>query len=164
MRKLLSIGVCTALLIPSLAAAQSGFNGTWPADLSQSKLPTQPEVYLLDGDSFHCNSCSPVIVVKADGTDQKVAGHADFDTLSVKVLNGRETEAIAKKAGTVVTTTRFVVATDGNVLSYLISGNSVGVSSPVTRHIFATRVARDPNRANELSGTWKITKILPAKK
>jgi hypothetical protein len=164
MRKLLSIGVCMALLIPSLAAAQSAFNGTWAADLSQSRLPTQPEVYLLDGDSFRCTSCVPVIVVKANGTDQKVAGHTDFDTLSVKVLNGRETEAIAKKAGTVVATTRFVVATDGIVLSYLISESRAGVSSPVTMNIYATRVAKDPNGANELSGTWKITKVFPGKK
>jgi hypothetical protein len=164
MRKLLSIGVCMALLIPGLAAAQSAFNGTWAADLSQSKLPTQPEVYLLEGDSFHCNSCVPVIVVKANGTDQKVAGHADFDTLSVKVFNGRETEAIAKKAGSVVATTRFVVATDHNVLSYLISESLAGGSSPVTMNIYATRVAGDPARANELSGTWKITKVFPGKK
>jgi hypothetical protein len=161
MRKLLSIGACMVLLIPGLATAQSAFNGTWSAELSQSKLPTQPEVYLLDGDSFHCNSCSPVIVVKANGTDQKVAGHADFDTLSFKVFNGRESEAVAKKAGTVVATTRFVVAPDHTVLSYLISQSG---SSPVSLNVYASRVATDPNGTNELSGTWKITKVFPGKK
>jgi hypothetical protein len=37
--------------------------------------------------------------VKADGGDQKVAGHAYFDTLAVKVIDDRNVEFTTKKDG-----------------------------------------------------------------
>ena len=40
-----------------------------------------PEEYLLDNGAYHCLTCLPKVDVKADGTDQKVEGHATSTAL-----------------------------------------------------------------------------------
>ena len=103
----------TALWVPALTTAQSVFNGTWKADLSSAKFPQKPDEYLLKGGTYDCKTCVPPIQVKADGQDQKVAGHPYYDTVSIKVVDDRTIEEVDKKNGKTVATSKTWVSADG---------------------------------------------------
>src|SRR5215472_14870346 len=45
------------LLVPVLSWAQSPFDGTWKIDMSKSKLPKKPDVYVLQNGTYECKSC-----------------------------------------------------------------------------------------------------------
>ena len=57
------------------------------AKLDTVKLPTKPEQYSLSKNMYECLTCVPKVAAKADGTDQKVAGHPYYDTIAVNVVN-----------------------------------------------------------------------------
>ena len=71
-------------LAPCAAFAASPFDGNWKVSLSHIQLSKKPDVYVITATSYTCSSCGPAYTVKADGTDQKVAGH-DYDTVAVTV-------------------------------------------------------------------------------
>ena len=100
------------LLLPTVAAAQSPFDGTWKADLSSAKFAEKPETILLKSGRYVCSTCVPAIDVTADGTDQKV-GAPYFDTLAVKVVDARTVQFVYKKDGKVVQEMTSTLAADG---------------------------------------------------
>jgi hypothetical protein len=57
MKKLLWTGVLVSLLMPSLAIAQSAFDGTWKINLNKAELPKKPDVFLLQGGVYQCKTC-----------------------------------------------------------------------------------------------------------
>ena len=75
MKTLLGIGLLASLLLPSLATAQSAFEGTWKIDTNKAEFPKKPDVFLLQDGIWECKTCVPPIKIKADGQDQPVTGH-----------------------------------------------------------------------------------------
>jgi len=159
MKNLFFAALLALLFVPVLAIAQSPFDGTWKWDPSSTQWPTKPDVFLLQNGMFECKTCVPPIKVKADGTDQKVAGSPYLDTLSVKVIDDHNVEEAAKKDGKVVETLKRSVSSDGNTLTFnwTYSGNPSG--GPQTGTDTAKRVAKAPAGANLISGSWRTEKV-----
>jgi hypothetical protein len=132
MRKLLWFGLLISLLMPSLAMAQSAFDGTWKVDLNQAQLAKKPDVFLLQDGMYHCKTCVPPIDVKADGQDQKVTGHPYYDTVNVKVVDDHTLELTDKKDGKAVIVAKDTVSSDGNTLNFEFTDSSATNSDPVT--------------------------------
>jgi hypothetical protein len=159
MKKPLWFLLLAPLLAPVLAMAQSAFDGTWKIDLNNMKLPTKPDVYLLQDGMYHCKTCVPAIDIKADGEDQKVSGHPYFDTMSIKVVDDRTIEGTNKKAGKTVGTFRSAVSPDGGTLTFTFSDSSASNAAPVTGKGESTRVSEGPVGSHAISGSWRTTKI-----
>jgi hypothetical protein len=159
MKKPLWFVLLAALLTPSLAMAQSAFDGTWKGDLKTAQFPTKPDVYLLQDGMYHCKTCAPMIDVKADGQDQKVSGHPYFDTMSIKVVDDRTIEETDKKNGKVVATSKTWVSADGKTLMFEFSDSSNTNGDPVTGKGEETLVAKGPAGSHAVSGSWRASKM-----
>lgn len=159
MKKRFWLCLLTALLLPMLAKAQSAFDGTWKTDLSTAKFPQKPDEYLLKDGMYHCKTCAPPIVVKADGQDQKVSGHPYYDTMSVKVVDERTIEEVDKKNGKTVATSKTWVSPDGNTLMFEFSDSSATNADPVTGKGSETRVSKGPAGSHAISGSWRMAKM-----
>jgi len=158
MKNLFFAGLLALLFVPVVAMAQSPFDGTWKFDASSAQWPAKPDVLLLENGVYECKTCDAPIKVKADGTDQKVAGSPYMETLSVKVIDDHNVENTAKKDGKVVSTTKRSVSSDGNTLTanWTYSGNPSGGTQTGTDT--AKRVAKAPAGANLISGSWRTEK------
>jgi hypothetical protein len=159
MKKLLVFGFLVALLLPAVALAQNAFDGTWKIDLNNAKLPTKPDVYVLQDGMYHCKNCVPPIDIKADGTDQKVTGHPYYDTASIKVVDDHTIMETDKKDGKVVTTSKTTISADGKTAMFEFSDSSDTNADPVTGKGESTRVAKGPAGSHAISGSWRVTKI-----
>ena len=143
-RKLIWVGVAVSLLMPAIASAQSGFNGTWKVNFDKSKMSKKPDVFLVQDGMFQCKTCVPAVDVKADGQDQKLTGNPYADTLSIKIVNANTIEEVSKKNGKVVGTNKDVVSADGNTLTFEYSDSSATNAAPVTGKSEMSRVAKGP--------------------
>src|ERR1700683_3587312 len=90
------------LLAPAMMFAQSPFDGTWRANLDQSKLSTKPNIFSLSSGVYACSSCGPVMHGRADGTDQPVTGH-EYDKINVHEVDTKSIAIATKKNGTLIT-------------------------------------------------------------
>jgi hypothetical protein len=159
MKKMFFLVALAALLLPTLATAQSPFDGTWKIDTNKIDFPKKPDVFLLQNGMYDCKTCTPPYQVKADGTDQPVSGHPYFDTVAIKVVNDHEIEETDKKSGKVVSTSTTTVSSDGSTLMFTFSDSSnTNGGPPVTGKGEATRVAKGPAGSNAISGSWRTTK------
>lgn len=147
------------LLMPTLTMAQSVFDGTWKGDLGSVKFPQKPDEYLLKDGVYHCKTCAPPIQVKADGQDQKVAGHPYFDAMNIKVVDDRTIEEVDKKNGKTVATSKTWVSPDGNTLMFEFTDSSATNADPVTGKGSETRVSKGPAGSHAISGSWRMAKI-----
>jgi hypothetical protein len=147
------------LLTPALGAAQSAFDGTWKFELDTAKFPTKPDEYLLKDGMYHCKTCAPPVLVKADGQDQKVSGHPQYDTASIKVVDDHTIEETYKKNGKIVITAKTWVSADGNTLMFDFSDSSATSGEPVTGKGRETRVAKGPAGSHAISGSWRMAKM-----
>lgn len=159
MRKLLWCAFLLSLLLPALATAQSAFDGTWKFDLKTAQFPKKPDVYLLQDGMYHCKTCVPAIDIKADGQDQKVSGHPYYDTASVKVVDDHTIEETDKKDGKVVATSKTRISADGNTMMFEFTDSSNTNADPVTGKGEETRVAKGPEGAHAISGSWRTSKM-----
>jgi hypothetical protein len=160
MKRLSFFVVLSALLVPTLAAAQSAFDGTWKIDMNKVDFPKKPDVFLLQNGMYACKTCTPPYEIKADGSDQAVSGHPYFDTVAIKVVNDRAIEETDKKGGKVVATSTSTVSSDGNTVMFEFSDSSnTNGGPPVTGKGEATRVAKGPAGSNAISGSWRTTKM-----
>lgn len=148
-----------ALLMPTLAMAQSVFDGTWKVNLSTAKFPEKPDVYLLQDGMYHCKTCVPPIDVQADGQDQKVSGHPYYDMVRIKVVDDRTIEETDKKNGKTVATSKTWVSADGNTMMFEFTDSSATNADPVTGKGQATRVAKGPAGSSAISGSWRMAKM-----
>jgi hypothetical protein len=105
------------LLVPAAALASSAFDGTWKGRVNSVKVTGNPDAWVVADGMFTCTSCNPQIKVKADGTDQKVTGHAYYDTVAVKVVDAQTVERTNKLAGKVTGTDTVTVSADGAAFS-----------------------------------------------
>ena len=146
------------LLVPVLAWAQSPFDGTWKVDMSKSKLPKKPDVYLLQNGMYECKSCNPSINIKADGQFQKISGDPYRDALMVKVVDDKHVEFASQKDGKDIGKTTRTVSDDGNTMTvaWTYSGNPSG--GPVSGTDTMKRVAKGPAGSNAISGSWRDEK------
>lgn len=144
-----------ASLMPSLATAQSAFDGTWKIDLKQVRTPEKPDVLLLQDGMYRCKTCVPPIAVKADGSDQPVSGHPYFDTLAVKVIDDHTVQETAKKAGKVTSTSTTTVAADGKTARFEFTDSSNNDTDPITGNGTMLRVAKGAAGAHAISGSWR---------
>src|SRR5271166_2988578 len=97
MKKLLFLIASAALLLPTLAKAQSVFDGTWKIDMNKVDFSKKPNVFLLQNGMYECKTCTPPYSVKADGTDQPVSGHPYYDTVVIKVVSDHEVDETHKE-------------------------------------------------------------------
>jgi hypothetical protein len=160
MKRLSFFVVLAALLVPTLASAQSAFDGTWKVDMNKVDFSKKPDVFLLQNGMYACKTCTPPYEVKADGSDQSVSGHPYFDSVAIKVVNDHAIEETDKKGGKVVATSTTTVSSDGNTAMFTFSDSSNTNGGPaVTGSGEATRVAKGPAGSNAISGSWRTTKI-----
>jgi hypothetical protein len=145
------------LLASSALFAQTPFDGTWMTKLDTAKLPTKPDKYSLNNNTYECLTCVPKVAVKADGSDQKVTGHPYYDTVAVHVVNASTVEIIQKKDGKVMYTDTETVSADGNMLDDKFTDNSG--TQPVTGEATSKRVGPAPAGAHALSGAWRTEKF-----
>ena len=91
MKRLLFLVPIGALLFaPAVLTAQSALNGTWKVDMNKVDWSKKPDVYLLQGGMYSCQTCTPAYTVKADGKDQTVTGHPYFNSIAIKVVSDHE--------------------------------------------------------------------------
>jgi len=154
MKKLLFV----LLLVPVLGWAQSPFDGTWKVDLSKTKLPKKPDVFLLQNGTYECKSCNPPVSVKADGTFQAISGDPYRDMLMVKAVDDKHVEMASQKGGKDVGKATRTVSDDGNsmTIAWTYYGNPAG--GPVSGTDHMKRVAKGPAGANAISGSWRDEK------
>ena len=159
MKKLLWIGLLTSSLMSVSAMAQSAFDGTWKVDLSKAQLPKKPDVYLLQADMFHCETCVPPVEVKADGHDQKVTGHPYYNSMSITIVDDHSIEETDKIDGKTVATSKWTVSPDGNTLIVEFSNSSDTNTASVSGKGEAIRVAKGPANSHVISGSWQQSKL-----
>src|ERR1700690_1597205 len=160
MKKMFFLVALAALLLPTLAMAQSAFDGTWKMDMNKVDFPKKPDMFLLQNGMYDCKTCTPPYKIKADGTDQPVTGHPYFNTVAIKVISGNQIEETDKKDGKVVAPPTTTIAPDGKTMMFSFSDSSnTNGGPPVTGKGEAMRVAKGPAGANAVSGSWRTTKI-----
>jgi hypothetical protein len=140
------------LFVPSVLFAQSRFDGTWEMKMDTIQFSNTPEEYLLDEGVYHCLTCVPKVDVKADGTDQKVDGHAYFDTYAVRVVDANSVEFTSKKAGKTTFVAVEIVSPDGNTMTEEFT-NTIEAQTVTGKAMF-TRASKGPIGAHALSGSW----------
>jgi len=145
------------LLLPVLTfAADSPFDGTWKVDPSTyDSISDKPTVIVLQNGIYQIPNSVPTINIKADGTDQPVPGARDYDTMAVKVVNGRTVEAISKKDGRVVELLKATVSPDGKTTTVEDTYYPIA-SKPVMSKFTHIRVAAGPSGSHPVSGSWRI--------
>src|SRR6266571_2915446 len=142
MRKVLGIML---LMLPMVAVAQSGIDGTWRIDLNKTKVDPKPQVYELKNGMYSCSTCDPKVNIKADGTPQKVTGSPYVDSEKVTVVNNNSVERVGMK--------------DGKVTFQKYEGHPMGGDQVVTATGTYSRVGEPETGANAVSGSWKTEKF-----
>lgn len=141
-------GLLTLLLISSIVMAQSNLDGTWKLDVSTLPTPQGPFIWVLQNGVYECKSCTPPILVKADGQDQLTPGQR-YDTISVTVVDERTVREIEKKNGQIVSDETFTVSRDGSTAT-----DEVAYWKTTMR-----RVAAAPPGSHALTGSWQFLKL-----
>ena len=137
---------------PAAAAGADPINGTWKTDLASIKVDAKPDQYLLQGGQFSCPTCTPPIMVAADGAFHPV-DRPYADHMSVKVDDDHNVTRTNQKGGKTTFQEKFTVSADGNTLTS--NFNDTSGTKPVTGTFVETRVAPAPAGAHAMSGSWK---------
>ena len=145
-----------ALLVPFAAHADSPFDGTWVAKDESSVLDKKPVVVTLAKGVYETTAYTPVVKVKADGTDQPVKGHAYFDTIAVKSTGENSVEVTTKKGGKVMGTYVVTVSSDGKMVTRKWT-DQTGTETASGEQVYE-RVAPAPKGAHAVSGSWRMVK------
>jgi hypothetical protein len=144
------------LLAPSFLFSQSRFDGTWEMKMDTLRFSATPKEYLLEKGIYHCVTCAPRVDVKADGTDQKVAGHY-FNTIAVRVVDAQSVEFIQKKDGKVTFTVTENVSRDGLTMTEEFV-NTMEAETVSGKAQF-NRVSKGPPGSHSLSGKWQMQTV-----
>jgi hypothetical protein len=151
-------GLVALALIPASALAAGAFDGTWKASLDHIQLSKKPTESVLAGGEYTCSTCGPAYTIKADGTDQKVSGHAGFDTESITVTDAHTVKTTDKLKGKTVSVSTDTISADGTT-DTMESTDYTG-TKPSTIKLLLTRVSGGPPGSHALSGSWMDTKVL----
>lgn len=145
------------LFTPSFLFAQSRFDGTWEMKMGTLRFSGTPEKYLFDKEIYHCLSCVPKVEVKIDGTDQRVAGYPNYDTLAVRILDSNSIEFTMKKQGKLTFVCTETVSPDGQTMTETFTNTME--AETVTGKAGFTRVGKGPVGAHALSGEWQMDTV-----
>jgi hypothetical protein len=157
MKRMALTGLVAAAFLAAPSLAQSVFDGTWVSDPASIQMSQKPQVMLLEKGVYECKTCVPFIKVKADGSDQNVAGSPYFDSVAITVVDDHTVSEVDKKAGKTVTTSTTTVSADGKTASYKFSDSSNTDAAPVTGKGTLVRVKAGPADAHAISGAWRDT-------
>jgi len=158
MRSVLCCGLLISWLMLVPAMAQSPFDGIWKAEPTESDTPREPEVYLLQDETYRCTTCEPPLDIRADGRDQKITGEPCYDTVSLQVVDDRTTMETDKRGGKTVGSSKMTVSSDGNSAT-IDWKESCNVNGDVVSETFILRrVAKGPRGSHSVSGSWQIVK------
>lgn len=146
--------ISALLLVPAAALAGSAFDGTWKTRMDSFKVTGKPDVFQIVDGMYTCSSCVPEIKVRADGTDQKVTGHAYYDSVAVKVVDAHTVEIANRKAGKDVFTSTNTASADGGILSGTFTDHTG--SKVATGSFSEKRVAAGPAGSHAVSGSWQL--------
>jgi len=145
------------LFAPSFLFAQSRFDGAWKMKMDTLQFSGTPEEYLFDKGMYHCFSCVPQVDVKTDGTDQKVAGYPNYDTLAVRILDSSSIEFTMKKEGKLTFVCTETVSPDGQTMTEKFTNTME--AETVTGKADFTRVGKGPAGSHALSGEWRMDTV-----
>jgi hypothetical protein len=145
-------------LLPVIASAQSGVDGTWRIDMNKAQLDAKPMVYELKNGMFSCSTCDPKVNIKADGTDQPVTGSPYVDTESVTVVDTNTIQREGKKNGTVSFRDTLMISSDGKAFTRKYEAHPAGTNQVVTATGMYSRLGAPESGAHAISGSWKINK------
>jgi hypothetical protein len=137
--------------------AQGRFDGTWEMKMDSLEFSGTPEEYLPNEGMFHCLSCVPKVDVRTDGSDHKVTGRPNADTMSVRVVDPSSVEFIFKKEGKPTFACIETVSPDGNTMTEEFT--ETPISQRVTGHATFTRVSKGPVVSHALSGSWQMRTV-----
>jgi hypothetical protein len=153
---LIAAGLLGAVLLPLNAMAASPFDGTWKEDVSSAKVSNTPDVMVLKDGMFSCKTCAPPYTVKADGSDQPVAGNPYLDTVAVNASDPNNIVVTEKKSGKTTETITFKVAPDDKTVDVEFNGTSEN-GAPFSGKGGLKRVAAGPQGSGPISGSWQRT-------
>ena len=154
MKKLL-FPMALADLSISGAAAQSVFEGTWKADLSNISVSTpKPAEFLVQDGISTCKTCDPPITVRADGKFHPITDNPHYDSGAYEVLSDHHAKATNMKNGKVVQTVDIVISPDGNTMSQTWAVIAADGSPLRSGTNILKRVAKGPSGSQLISGTW----------
>ena len=138
------------------AAATTGIDGTWKADMASLQIDAKPDEYMLKDGKFACSTCTPPLEVAADGAFHPVAGRAYSDSAAIKVDDDHNVTQTMKKGDKVTNETKYSVSDDGTMLTVDFKDSSG--DKDVTGKLIETRVGTAAAGAHALSGSWKADK------
>lgn len=103
--------------IAPVAMSQNVFTGTWRPDPQVFSPTRKTDVIELANSIYECRSCSPPYKIKVDGHDQTIEGNANYDALSLTVVDDRNTiEESDKNDGKIVKMSLWSVGPDGKTM------------------------------------------------
>jgi hypothetical protein len=158
-----TLGVLALLL--SGAAHAGVIDGTWQADMSTARLLTTgpPQVIRLQDGQYACRSCDPPLTIRADGTDQPVAGALTVDAVSIAALDERTVIETRKLGGKTVAIRKFSVSDDGGSAVSELSDYAASGAEVTSRQSW-TRQSAGPPGSHAVSGSWVRGTSLPGDK
>lgn len=139
---------------PAAEAGADPINGTWKTDLASIKIDSRPDQFLLKDGQFSCPTCTPPIMVAADGAFHPVS-RPYADHMSVKVDDDHNVTRTNQKGGKTTFQQKFTVSADGNTLTS--NFNDTSGTKPVTGTFVETRSGPAPAGAHAMSGSWKAS-------
>ena len=133
--------------IAPVAMSQNVFTGTWRPDPQVFSPTRKTDVIELANSIYECRSCSPPYKIKVDGHEQTIEGNANYDALSLTVVDDRNTiEESDKNDGKIVKMSLWSVGPDGKTFASMTC-TGMYKSKMVTRWSRAiTNASRCPNR------------------
>jgi hypothetical protein len=146
------------LLFPALLFAQYPFDGTWKVDLDASKPSSEPIVFSVSNGVYDCASCVPAVHVKADGTDQPVAGLSHI-TAAVNEIGSRTIKIVVKKDGKTVSEEIRTTSENGRTLHVKVTEYPPQGGEPIIEETTSDRVGEPMPNANASSGTWRTRNL-----
>lgn len=156
MKKLVGI---LLFLIPLLAAAQSGIDGTWRIDLNKAQMDPKPMVFELKGGIFSCATCDLKDKIKADGQFHKLNGYPYADSVKVAVVSGSTIERVGKMGGKITFRTALTVSADGRTLTEKFEWHPANSDEVANGSTVYTRVGDPEPGAHAISGQWKTDRV-----
>ena len=139
------------------AIAQSQFDGTWRISPQSGEFKGHDKYSVKNG-TWYCDSCTPKIVVKADGKPHSVTGSPYYDTVTVKIQNDNSVELVNENKGELVADNKLTASDDGKTLTsqfhFITQGGQKGDVATVS-----DRVADVPGSTNKVSGVWQTRKM-----
>jgi hypothetical protein len=137
------------------AAASTGIDGTWKADLATVQIDAKPDELLLKDGKYSCPTCTPPLAVAADGSSHAVTGRPYADEIMVKVDDDHTVTISSTKGGKDMGSDKISVSADGKTLTDTFTDKSAP-DKTVTGSYTETRVADAPAGAHAISGSWKM--------